>query len=160
MGRIVRNGISYGGTGTVDPILDQQSSNPVENKAVAKAIADINTVVNEMNNSVKYSYNEQAVGTWVDGSTIYKRTYHTGQITVGNAITITNDFNAAWILNYESVVQYSDSVNDFKFAGPVGSNNCLTQVYIDANNGNIVYDPHNQYTYADSYLTIWYTKSS
>lgn len=43
MGRIVRNGISYGGTGTVDPILDQQSSNPVENKAVAKAISDVNT---------------------------------------------------------------------------------------------------------------------
>lgn len=43
MGRIIRNGISYGGTGTVDPILDQQSSNPVENKAVAKAISDVNT---------------------------------------------------------------------------------------------------------------------
>lgn len=49
MGRIVRNGISYGGTGTVDPILDQQSSNPVENKAVAKAISDINTVIGNIN---------------------------------------------------------------------------------------------------------------
>ena len=49
MGRIVRNGISYGGTGPVDPILDQQSSNPVENKAVAKAIADINTVIGDIN---------------------------------------------------------------------------------------------------------------
>jgi hypothetical protein len=52
MGIIVRNGISYGGTGTVDPILDQQSSNPVENKAVAKAIADINTALGtKMNTS-------------------------------------------------------------------------------------------------------------
>lgn len=49
MGRIVRNGISYGGTGTVDPILDQQSSNPVENKAVAKAIADINQTLGDIN---------------------------------------------------------------------------------------------------------------
>lgn len=160
MGRIVRNGISYGGTGTVDPILDQQSSNPVENKAVAKAIADINAVVNELDNSIKYSYDEQAVGTWVDGSTIYKRTFHTGQITAGNAITITNDFNAAWILNYEAVTQYLDSVYDFRFAGPIGNNKCLTQVYIDANNGNIMYEPNNNYPYADSYLTIWYIKSA
>lgn len=49
MGRIVRNGISYGGTGTVDPILDQQSSNPVENKAVAKAISDINQTIGDIN---------------------------------------------------------------------------------------------------------------
>ena len=49
MGRIVRNGISYGGTGTVDPILDQQSSNPVENKAVAKAISDINQMIGDIN---------------------------------------------------------------------------------------------------------------
>lgn len=49
MGRIVRDGISYGGTGTTDPILDQQSSNPVENKAVAKAISDINTVIGNIN---------------------------------------------------------------------------------------------------------------
>lgn len=49
MGIIVRNGISYGGTGTVDPILDQQSSNPVENKAVAKAISDINQMISDIN---------------------------------------------------------------------------------------------------------------
>lgn len=49
MGVIVRNGISYGGTGTVDPILDQQSSNPVENKAVAKAISDINQTIGDIN---------------------------------------------------------------------------------------------------------------
>ena len=49
MGRIVRNGVSYGGTGTVDPILDQQSSNPVENKAVAKAISDINQTIGDIN---------------------------------------------------------------------------------------------------------------
>jgi hypothetical protein len=160
MGIIVRNGISYGGTGTVDPILDQRSSNPVENKAVAKAISDISTIINEIDNSVKYSYDEQAVGTWVDGSTIYKRTFHTGQITAGNAITIQNDFNAAWILNYESFTQYQDSVYDFRFAGPVGNDRCLTQVYIDAINGAITYDPHNSNPYTDSYLTIWYVKSS
>ena len=49
MGRIVKDGVSYGGTGTVDPVLDQQSSNPVENKAVAKAISDINTVIGDIN---------------------------------------------------------------------------------------------------------------
>ena len=49
MGRIVKDGVSYGGTGTVDPVLDQQSSNPVENKAIAKAISDINTVIGDIN---------------------------------------------------------------------------------------------------------------
>ena len=49
MGIIVKDGVSYGGTGTVDPVLDQQSSNPVENKAVAKAISDINTVIGDIN---------------------------------------------------------------------------------------------------------------
>lgn len=49
MGRIMRNGVPYGGTGTVDPLLDQQSSNPVENKAVAKALADINATIGDIN---------------------------------------------------------------------------------------------------------------
>ena len=49
MGRIVKDGVSYGGTGTVDPVLDQQSSNPVENKAVTKAIADINSTIGNIN---------------------------------------------------------------------------------------------------------------
>lgn len=122
--------------------------------------AEIDAAVDRIGDIAEYSYDEQAVGTWVDGSTIYKRTYHTGQITVGNAITITNDFNAAWLLNYESMVQYLDSTYDFRFAGPVGNNKALTQVYIDAVNGDIVYAPNNQYPYTDSYLTIWYIKSS
>lgn len=49
MGRIMRNGVPYGGTGAVDPLLDQQSSNPVENKAVAKALADINATIGDIN---------------------------------------------------------------------------------------------------------------
>ena len=49
MGRIVKDGVSYGGTGTVDPVLDQQSSNPVENKAVTKAISDINSTIGNIN---------------------------------------------------------------------------------------------------------------
>ena len=70
MGIIVKDGVSYGGTGTVDPVLDQQSSNPVENKAVAKAISDINSALGGVS-IVKCTQTEYDGMTSHDSNTLY-----------------------------------------------------------------------------------------
>ena len=38
MGKIIKNGIEYGGTGTIDTELSLSSKNPVQNKTVTQAL--------------------------------------------------------------------------------------------------------------------------
>ena len=162
MGRIVKDGVSYGGTGTVDPVLDQQSSNPVENKAIAKAISDINSVISEMDNSVEYSYNEQAVGTWVDGSTIYKRTYHSGALPREAEYSIPKEpgWHIGMYIKSEIIMRYTDSAYDLIWASNMGNNNIVVGTSYNVNNGVTLFYFRNPYAYSDSYVTIYYTKEA
>lgn len=50
MGKLVRNGIDYS-TPTVDDRLDTTSTNPVQNKIVANAIADISHSIVTIDNN-------------------------------------------------------------------------------------------------------------
>lgn len=160
MGRIVRNGISYGGTGTVDPILDQQSSNPVENKAVAKAIADINTIVNEMDNSVKYSYDEQAVGTWVDGSTIYKKTVRVTNLArqARYEFSPESGYHFTNLIKVDIMMSYVDSTYNYQWAGYCGNDRILIETDLNKNNSVITVNFFNPNPIAEAYLTFYYTK--
>lgn len=38
MGKLIKNGIEYGGTGTIDTELSSSSKNPVQNKTVTQAL--------------------------------------------------------------------------------------------------------------------------
>ena len=162
MGRIVKNGISYGGTGTVDPILDQQSSNPVENKAVAKAIADINTVITEIDNSVTYSYDEQAVGTWVDGSTIYKKTVHPTNLTREARYEFSPEtgYHFTNLIKVDIMNTYVDSTYNYQWAGYCGNDRILIESDLNRSTGIIAVNFHNPNPIADAYLTFYYTKEA
>ena len=52
MGVLVRNGIEYGGTGTVDKELSSYSERPLQNKAIYEEIQDIRNKLNEIEEKI------------------------------------------------------------------------------------------------------------
>ena len=160
MGKLVKNGIDYT-NGTVDSILSNTSKNPVQNKVVTNAI---NNLINQIGNlgGTSYSFDEQAVGTWVDGSTIYKRTFHSGFININGTYTIPKEtgWHIGMYIKSEIIMQYTDSTYDFIWASNMGNNNTVVATSYNANDGTVSFNFRNQYGYTDSYVTIYYTKEA
>lgn len=158
MGKLVKNGIDYT-NGTVDSVLSDTSKNPVQNKVVTGAINNLIAQIGGLG-GVSYSYDEQAVGTWVDGSTIYKKTVHSGLINASGVyeFTVETGYHIGVFVKSEIMMTYSDSVYDLRFVGNVGNGKALVQTYFDANAGKIVFEFNNTHSYSDSYVTVYYTK--
>lgn len=110
-----------------------------------------------------YSYNEIDTGyTWVDGSEIYKKTIHTGALP-NTATTISFQHNVA---NLKDVVKIegvaTDGATHFSRNLPMASVTAfIGQVSIGVSDTVVdVTTGGDRSSYTDSYVTIWYTKSS
>ena len=160
MGKLVKNGIDYT-NGTVDSVLSNTSKNPVQNKVVTGAINNLIAQIGGLG-GVSYSYDEQAVGTWVDGSTIYKKTFHSGYISTNGSYTIPKEtgWHVGTYVKSEVIMQYADSAYNLVWASNVGNENVVVATQLNANDGSITFFFRSSYGYSDSYVTIYYTKEA
>jgi hypothetical protein len=122
--------------------------------------AEIDAAVDMIGNIAKYSYDEQAVGTWVDGSTIYKKTFHSGAVQHEGEYAIPKE--AGWhigmYIKSEVIMRYTDSTYDLIWASNMGNENMAVSTEYDANSGIVTFYFRNPHAYMDSYVTIYYTK--
>lgn len=108
----------------------------------------------------QYSFTETIAGQWVDGSTIYKRTFHSGAVQVNGEYAVPKE--AGWhigmYIKSEIIMRYTDSVYDLIWASNMGNNNTVVSTSYDALSGVTTFYFRNPYQYSDSYVTIYYTK--
>lgn len=105
--------------------------------------------------AVHYSENEQVVGTWVDGSTIYERTFNVEYLT-SSTKSIAHGIN-----NLGHIVQIYGYVtnNTYNFPMPYVTTDAASciGITVDATNINIISINRNDYY---GYVTIRYTKTT
>lgn len=108
-----------------------------------------------------YSMTPKAVGKWVDGKTIYKRTTNVSTIdTVNGRIVMSNrtGYHYSTLIRAETIFTYTDSTYNLQFCGDAGNSSPPIQHYIDRNSGDIFTDFNNQVTYSNVRVTYWYTE--
>lgn len=108
--------------------------------------------------AVHYDTDEQIIGTWVDGKTLYQKTIHyTGTINANTTVTLANvtSLNIGTVVLVRGVIKESGwgtvemPCKEGRLQVSDGSTKNLTLVM-----GNISFSP------ADAYITIQYTKAS
>lgn len=109
-------------------------------------------------NNVEYSTSERAVGTWIDGSTIYQKTIkidNFGRATTTNVAHNIN--NLGYVVNISgSMVSSNSSVYDQ--VGLFNGNG--DGIRIQVNSTNILIKAMDDWSDRSGYITIQYTKSS
>ena len=104
--------------------------------------------------AVHYSTNEQIVGTWVDGSTIYERSINLGSFSVssGGEYTIEN------VTGIDTFIKYTGYVveSGIKYCIPDPS----IRIMIRTNNNLIFQGTGGSWSVSEGYITIRYTKQS
>ena len=109
-----------------------------------------------------YSNNEQVVGTWIDGSTLYEKTLNVGTISTSTTF-------AHGITNLDTIIDHSGfgkyAGTDKKVMGITASKGYGTIYWFDlisydSTNLNFDRDPSLSSNFSDCYCTIRYTKSS
>ena len=127
------------------------------------AKTDLVSAINEVDEDVSaianYSSNEQAIGTWIDGKTIYRKVVDTGALPNATTKTI-----SAGISNIDTVVKLTGIANDSNEAFPlplISSANLSGQVtlFYDKTSNNIQLSTNvDRSSVTSSYVIVEYTK--
>ena len=138
--------LEMGGSMSVDSVLNAESTNPIQNKAVAgvmlKTLDEVNAVtkagfitdalaakelsntVNTLNSNLEkcanYSLDETKIGTWIDGKPIYRKFLYTNQ-----QIPESTDVSS---LNIETMVKIGGFVNSYGNIIPIQYNDGTTRI--------------------------------
>jgi hypothetical protein len=124
--------------------------------------AEIDAAVDMIGNIAKYSYDEQAVGTWVDGSTIYKKTVHPTELTKQARYEFSPEagYHFTNLIKVDIMTTYVDGTYNYQWAGYCGNDLKLLETLFNRNSGVIVVNFFNPYPITDAYLTFYYTKEA
>ena len=109
-----------------------------------------------------YSTTEQAVGQWVDGKTIYKKTVHATELTNTAHIDVTDPGDGSsfdTFVKYEVITTFVDYEYNLAWAGPSGNNNAVATAQKDNHFNNITVYFNNPHPITEAWFTIWYTKT-
>lgn len=117
--------------------------------------------------SVHYSENEQVVGTWVDGSTVYEKTLYlaSGQINASTSLSLPTQSDIERLIFYDGSVY---DVNDQRYyAIPYERISAIEGIWLqchvlsDHTLTPILFTRQSQtYSLADIYITLRYTKTT
>lgn len=119
-------------------------------------------VTSLIGNGENYSYDEAAVGKWVDGSTIYKKTVHPTNLTNQARYEFSPEagYHFTNLIKVDIMTSYVDSVNNYQWSGYCGNNRALLETNLNRNSGVINVNFFNPYPISDAYLTFYYTKEA
>lgn len=108
-----------------------------------------------------YSTSEKIVGTWIDGSTIYEKTFNVGTISAGNDIRVSVQLNIAKVIRLSGNA-HSSNYNqwvEINFPHQNITAYIVTAVYIESSQ-EINIHTGTDFTLDECYITLQYTKSS
>ena len=131
--------LEMGGSMSVDSVLNAESTNPIQNKAVAgvmlKTLDEVGAVtkagfipdaltVKQLNSNLEkcanYSLDETIIGTWIDGKPIYRKFLYTNQ-QIPNSTDVSS-------LNIETIVKIGGFVNSYGNIVPIQYNDDTTRM--------------------------------
>lgn len=99
---------------------------------------------------------------WVDGKTIYRKTIHTGTLPNSGNIQVAHGISYSSIVKVEGIAQGNSSLSytsfSLPFSGSVVNSASFIQIWVDAT--NITISTGSDRSGYDSYVTLYYTKSS
>ena len=133
------------------------STNMIADGAVTAAKLD-STMLSGMGS---YSTTEQATPfTWIDGSTIYKKTFATGALPNNSTLDIPHG-----ISNLDVVVKIDGTIKatwgtQYQLPTVYDSEGTSYNTYVGVGATNITIGTKGNNTSKSGYITIWYTKSS
>lgn len=112
--------------------------------------------------TVHYSTDEKVIGTWIDGSTLYEKTVHTGALSSGDPSIAHNISDLDNVIDLSGFVIYAGKKAPFPLISRQNVNWQMGVADITSTNINFEIGTNYTGTYAvtDSYVTIQYTKSS
>ena len=105
---------------------------------------------------------EQEVGQWIDGKTIYKKTYYAHELTNTAYIDVTDPGDGSsfdTFVKYEVITTFVDSSYNLAWAGPSGNNNAVALGQKNNRSNNITIYFNNPHPITEAWVTIWYTKT-
>lgn len=108
-----------------------------------------------------YSTSEKIVGTWIDGSTVYEKTFNVGAISAGNDVRVSAQLNIAKVIRLSGNA-HSSNYNqwvEINFPHQNISAYIVTAVYIESSQ-EINIHTGTDFTLDECYITLQYTKSS
>lgn len=115
-----------------------------------------------LGNGENYSYDEAAVGKWVDGSTIYKKTVYVPSFPTTNDSHYYFSPEAGYhftnLIKVDIMTSYVDSTYSYQWAGCSGNDRAVSVTHFNRNTGVITVNFFNPNPIADAYLTFYYTK--
>ena len=111
-----------------------------------------------------YSTTEQAVGQWVDGKTIYKKTIHAHSLTNEAHVDVTDPGDGVGsmfdtFVKYEVITSYVDNDYNISWTGPCGNDGKTAIAQKDNVFHNITIYFNNPHYITEVWFTIWYTKT-
>lgn len=120
------------------------------------------------NPAMRLSTNEQVVGKWINGQTLYSRTYFVGPLSaVGNTpkYTLTGITNNSARIVYTFGYAFCPTENvliSLPFANTVGANSVAYHFTYNATGSNqweiFIKPGNNRGHYTEAYVTLYYTK--
>ena len=108
-----------------------------------------------------YSYTEQAVGIWVDGKTIYKKTVRGEGFSNNAVIDILPDpgFRFDKLIKIEAMQRYTDPNYSYQWAGALGNDQTAYSASLNLIAGDILVSFYNPHYISEAFVTVWYTKT-
>ena len=121
-------------------------------------------VTSLLGNGENYSYDEAAVGKWVDGSTIYRKTVYVPNFPTTNESHYYFYPEAGYhftnLIKVDIMTTYVDGTYNYQWAGYCGNDRKLIETDLDKNTSIIAVNFFNPNPIADAYLTFYYTKEA
>ena len=107
-----------------------------------------------------YSYTEQAVGTWIDGKTIYKKTVRGEGFSNNAVIDILPDpgYRFDKFIKVEAMQRYTDPDYSYQWAGALGNDRTPYTASLNLIAGDILVSFYNPHYISEAFVTVWYTK--
>ena len=107
-----------------------------------------------------YSTTEKIVGTWIDGSYIYKKTINCGALPNNTTKNVAHGISNLEILIKWELSSSKDSDNMYWPSPYTSSSNINTQLQFDLSLTNIMLITHENWSGTNAYITLYYTKTS
>lgn len=108
--------------------------------------------------AVHYSTNEQIVGTWIDGSTLYQKTIHIASLPQTSYDTYQIASNIDKVVDYKGMVFYSNGTVVVIFQ--TRPDNTNSQFYHDIENDKTFFLRTYRSEQGEAYVTFQYTKTT
>lgn len=167
MGNIMRNGISYTGSGggggdsgmelTYDEYL--ALSEEEKTNGTTYYVKDINGAGEDQFQPIIYSEEEREIGVWTDGKPLYQKTIHTGALSnTTNWVSIPHG-----ITNIDKVIKCTGiaiSPDNYYYAIPQYRTTYNVGVTLEISETDINYTQTWLNSVTDSYVTLQYTKTT